>query len=128
VQDLRSILPPEMRVLYADMKFSLHDFPATLRELCAQAGVYDAEVPNVGKLIMALAKKSQPTLLILHNLDLLRDSPHDPLFDTELLPHLVAFSGHAHLSLLTVSEDIYPDWALPCKHIAIPLLEKNGDT
>ena len=122
--DLRSILPKNMRVLYADMKFCLNDFPATLHELCTQTGLPDATVSELGQLIEVLAQDSQPTLLILHNLDLLRAAPHDALFDTALLPFLAHIAAHPHLALLTVSEAVYPNWPLPCENIALP--PQNG--
>lgn len=118
--DLRSLLPKDMRLLYADLKFCLNDFPATLAELCAQAGLDSARVSNLGDLIGLLSQIPVPALLILHNIDLLRCSAHDPLFDSAMLPHLARIAEHRHLALLTVSEDIHPDWHLPCEPLAIP--------
>jgi len=123
LQDLLSVLPPDMRVLYTDMKFCLNDFPATLRELRAQARCDDATIANLGSLIESLSGNPAPALLILHNVDLLRSAAHDPLYDSALLPHLVAIKAHAQLSLLTVSETLYPDWPLPCEPLPIPSLD-----
>jgi len=123
VADLRSVLPAEIRVLYADMKFCATDFPATLRDLCAQAGLDDATISDLGNLLAALAHNPAPALLILHNVDLLRSDPHDPLFDTALLPYLARFAKHPNLALLTVSEAIHPDWPLPCEHLSLPPLD-----
>lgn len=115
IQDLRSMLPPDMCVLYTDVKFCLHDFPATLNDLCTQADLADANPADLGELIAAVSESPASALLILHNIDLLRSQPHDPLFDTALLPHLTTIASHPRLALLTVSEDIYPDWPLPCE-------------
>ena len=120
VQDMQTLLPPGMLVLYADMKFCADDFPATLNELRAQAGLKDEDVLDLGQLIETLGQAKKPALLILHNFDLLRNQPHDPLFDSALLLHLADFADHANLALLTVSETIYADWPLPCEHLPLP--------
>ncbi|HKI61126.1 MAG TPA: hypothetical protein VKA31_02425 [Mariprofundaceae bacterium] len=118
LQDLRALLPGRMRVLYADMKFCVDDCAATLADLAAQAGIPD--ILNLGQLIEGLAANPDPALLILHNFDLLRSQPHDPLFDSALLPYLAHVVGHAQLALLVVCEDVYPDWPLPCEHQPLP--------
>jgi len=120
IEDLRSVLPPDLRVLYADMKHCLNDFPATLRELCTQAGLENNDIADLGDLIESLSGNPAPALLILHNFDLLRTELHDPLYDSALLAHLSTFAAHPHLALLTVSEDIYPDWPLPCEALSLP--------
>lgn len=127
VADLRTILPQDLRLLYADMKFCLDEFPALLADLYAQAGLAESGASHLGQLIEILALSSQASLLILHNFDLLRpdqhDQPHDPLFDTALLPHLAGFRDHKRLALLVICEDIHPDWPLPCEHLALPPLQ-----
>ncbi|MDQ6972084.1 MAG: hypothetical protein Q9M30_05495 [Mariprofundaceae bacterium] len=123
VQDLRRILPSGMRVLYADIRFNTGDLPALLKDLCTQAGLQGMHITNLALLVEALASRTSPTLLILHNIDLLRPgSTHarDPLFDTALLSQLCRFADHPHLALLTVSEAVYPDWPLPCEPLPIP--------
>jgi hypothetical protein len=120
VADLRSILPAAMRVLYIDMRFCAADFPATLHDLCTQSGLKDVGMRNLGEFIAALADNPAPALLILHNVDLLRDAPHDPLFDTALLPYLARIAEYPHLALLAVSEAVHPDWPLPCEHFTLP--------
>jgi len=120
VQDLRTLLPPDMFVLYADMKLCADDFTGTLSELCAQANLKNGNIPDLGQLIDALGKTRKATLLILHNIDLLRGTPHDRLFDTALLPSLTHIAEYPQLALLTVSEAIHPDWPLPCEHLPLP--------
>jgi len=118
LQDLRTLLPAGLSVLYADMKFRAGDFTATMADLCAQAGLSSKVIQHAGQLIDAQMQK--PTLLILHNFDLLRNEPHDPLFDSALLPYLSEFSVHSHLALLTVCEAVYADWSLPCEQVVLP--------
>jgi len=130
LQDLRSVLPPVTRVLHADLKFCADNFPATFQDLCNQAGTPNTNIRHLGHLIEALAKRSESTLLVLHNFDLLRpdklqNQPHDPLFDTALLPYLAGFRNHRNLALLVVCEDIYPDWPLPCEHLPLPPLQHS---
>jgi len=125
VQDLRSVLPQGMPVLHADMKSSAADFPSTLSGLCAQAGLKDKDTANLGQLIESLGQDPVPALLILHNVDLLKNAPHDPLFDTALLPYLARIAEYPHLALLCISEAIYADWPLPCEHLPLP--PKAGD-
>jgi len=122
LQDVRSLLPGRVRVLYADLKFCSDDCAAMLADLAAQAGI--PGVGDMGQLIEGLATSPDPALLILHNFDLLRSQPHDPLFDAALLPYLVQFAGYAQLALLVVCEDVYPDWPLPCEHLPLPPLGK----
>lgn len=126
VEDLRIILSPEIRVLYADMKFRKDDFAATLDDLCSQAEL--AQVRDFPELVRMLAADSHASLLILHNIDLLRTDTHDPLFDSDLLAHLSAFSGHAHLALLSISEAVYTDWPLPCRPLPMPPLAPGSGT
>jgi len=118
LQDLRTLLPADMCVLYADMKFSADDFTATLADLCQQAGLSSKTIQHAGQLIDALSHK--PALLILHNFDLLRNDSHDPLFNSALLPYLTEFCRHPHLALLTVCEAAYADWPLPCEPMPLP--------
>ena len=125
VQDMRTLLPPGMLVLYADIKFCADDFPATLKELHAQAGLKDEDVLDLGQLIETLGQAKKPALLILHNVDLLRGAPHDPLFDTALLPSLAHIAAYPQLALLTVSEAIHADWPLPCEHLPLPELDTD---
>jgi len=109
-----------MLVLYADMKLCADDFTGTLSELCAQAGLKNVDISDLGQLIDALGKTRKVALLILHNVDLLRDAPHDRLFDTALLPSLTRISSYPQFALLTVSEAIHPDWPLPCEYLPLP--------
>ena len=120
VQDLRTLLPPDMLVLYADIKLCADDFAGTLRDLCVQAALQDGDISHLGQLIEALGETRKAALLILHNVDLLRDAPHDRLFDTALLPSLAHIAAYPQLALLTVSETIHPDWPLPCEHLPLP--------
>jgi len=124
LSDLRSVLPPGMRVLHINLKFCLDDCAAVLGDLAAQAGLNPAEIHDLGQLIEAQAKHLAPSLVILHNFDLLRFATrrkqHDPLFDTALLPYLKAFLEHPHIALLVVCEARYPDWPLPCEVLPIP--------
>ncbi|OIO69537.1 MAG: hypothetical protein CO186_10245 [Zetaproteobacteria bacterium CG_4_9_14_3_um_filter_49_83] len=122
LQDLRAILPTDIRVLYADMKDSLDDCPATLHAIARQVHSDSPAINHLGQLIIALSEHRSPFLLILHNFDLIRNKAHDPLFDSALLPYLTNFSDHPQLSLLVVSEEYYPDWQLPCTSLPIPPL------
>jgi len=124
--DLRRVLPPGMRVLHANLKFCLDDCSALLADLAVQAGLNPSEVHNLGQLLEAQARHLAPSLVILHNFDLLRFATrrkaHDPLFDSALLPYLKTFSTHPHIALLLVSEAVYPDWPLPCEVLPLPTL------
>jgi len=123
LQDLRSVFPPDMGILHIDMKCSADDFSATWVDLCTQARRTGTDFRHLGQLSAALAQQHAQSLLILHNFDLLRNQPHDPLFDSALLPYLSAFSRQPRLSLLTVCERIYADWPLPCQHLPLPPLQ-----
>jgi len=124
LQDLRSELPPDMRILHIDMKYSCDDFSATWMDLCTQARLTGTDFRHLGQLGAAVAQQQPQSLLILHNFDLLHHHPHDPLFDSALLPYLTAFNSQPRLSLLTVSERIYANWPLPCQHLPLPPLHR----
>ncbi|MDX8407194.1 MAG: hypothetical protein R8L58_02295 [Mariprofundaceae bacterium] len=124
LQDLRTVLAAKMRDLYADMKFCADDCAGMLADLGLQAHLHTPHIAHLGQLIEALVQKPEPALLILHNFDQLRpgmrNQTHDPQFDSCLLPYLHTFAEHRHLALLTVCEDVYEDWPLPCEHLPIP--------
>ncbi len=117
--DLSSLLTGHMRILTADMKFTADDYPGTLATLCQQA---DIPATDFATLLSQIgeAKISRPTLLVLHNADLLRNAAHDPRFDRELLPHLASIAKYPAMALLTVCETEYADWKLPCNNLPLP--------
>ncbi len=124
LKDLRAILAADMHILHADMKFCRHDFSAMMHELCLQA---DLQPPaeQAAQLPQRLAERNNPTLLILHNLDLLRSESCEPRFRLELLPSLHLWRESPRLALLCVCEDVYPDWPLPCETRPLPPLPDN---
>lgn len=127
LQDLKTLLPASMGVLQADMKDCANDYAATLTGLYEQAGLSGKEDACFKSLITMLAEKAHPSLLVLHNFDLLRCQPHDPRYDQALLPYLAGFRQYPKLSLLTVCEMAYADWPLPCSTLTIPPLHP-GDS
>lgn len=128
LRDLRSILPPEVSVLYADMKYYREDCAGMLAALSTQLNLKTV-ASNLCQLIEELALIDQPALLILHNIDLLRyatyQQPYNPAFDVALLPYLKNFTEHDKLALLTVSEAVYVDWPLPCDALLLPKLSEQ---
>jgi len=118
--DLATLLKGHALLLRADMKFTAGDYQSMLDDLGRQTGEEGASA-SIDALLTRLPT-DQPVILMLHNFDLLRSKAHDPRFDHELLPRLGDLANRPELGLLTVCEEIYDDWPLPCTNLPLPPL------
>ena len=118
--DLRQMLAGRMRLLSLDMKFDRFDCAAAVAKLLPP----DTEAG--ASLFEWLNASSAPTLLILHNLDLLHGrEDHDPAFDRLLLAQLPKMRSSPMLSLLAVFEADIGDWLPGIEPLPLPAL--TGD-
>lgn len=105
LDDVKRCLPDSILVLHVDMKSYRQSYTGFIEALWQQCANEAAAPDNLAGLLTALRSGARPTLLILHNFDVLRinldlDTHYSPRF----FDHLNNIKRRANMSLLVVSE------------------------